>query len=233
MLCDTGQLMLSLDYQLVLNYSFGCIFCAVFIHSLNSRMLCCALLFVHTRMYSRAGWAACACTVPTERRAECNANKLAHLISPLNTWFHGSTSFQWGRLKNSCHGNVLDDPEQHWVYKNEPKISLIISQKWMILQYWSVWVVLDTSWPGYELTWVRVDLGTSWPGYELTWVRVDQGTNWPGCESTGVRVDLGKSWPGYELTWMRVNRATSWPGYELTWVFWIWVDPIRLNLKPW
>ena len=51
--CDTGQLTLSLDYQLVLNYSFVYItlivFCVVFIHLLNSRMLCylCACACIH------------------------------------------------------------------------------------------------------------------------------------------------------------------------------------------
>ena len=51
---------ISLDYQLVLNYSFVYIIiivlCAVFIHSLNSCTFCCSLLFVRMRVNSQAGW---------------------------------------------------------------------------------------------------------------------------------------------------------------------------------
>ena len=45
----------------------------------------------------------------------------AHSISQLNAWSHSSMSFQRGRLK--VHGNVRDDPEQHW-------ITLTSVQKW-------------------------------------------------------------------------------------------------------
>ena len=68
------------------------------IHSLNSRKLCCALLFVRTRM-----------------------NLLAHSISPLNAWSHGSTSFQWGRLKSASEFIAMFSAwirvPDHWVLR--------------------------------------------------------------------------------------------------------------------
>ena len=65
------------------------------------------------------------------------------LWTPPNLWsYGGSTSFQWGRAKQCMGMSVMtpDNTELHrWVYTNKPKISSIISQKWMILQYWSLW----------------------------------------------------------------------------------------------